>query len=62
MDMQSLIARSGDSYAEGISGGWRYSVVVPDGGTSDPVKIRLTGRTRKNGTVFLVCGSNTGKV
>ena len=60
--MKSMVSRSGDLFRDGSSGGWSHSEIIADGVTGDPVKIDPTGRGNTNGTVAIVCGTNTGNV
>ena len=60
--MSQLVKRLGGLFGDGMSGGYLYSEVISNGATSNPIYIPSLGRGTTNGTVALICGSNTGKV
>jgi len=60
--MGELVARNDDLYGEGNYSGWSYKEEIQDGETSDPVKIKPTGRGTSSGSVIIICGAGTGKI
>ena len=60
--MGDLVQRNDDLFRDGDYDGWSFTENVASAETSNPVKIKPTGRGTTYGTVQLVCAGATAKI